>query len=87
MFAGAELVLVIDHRGRLDSERAAGDPQAQREVDVLVVEEELLRESADQPPGVLGIARQAPESVGTSPAGGASSIGRPWEPAQAIPVK
>ncbi len=88
MLAGAELVVVVDHRGRLDPERAAAQPQPQREVDVLVVEEEALREAADLAPRCRsGIARQAPERAGTSPAGGASAIGRPWPPAQTMPVK
>ena len=40
--------------------------QAQREVDVLVVEEEALREAAQLLPARRGIARQAPESAATS---------------------
>ena len=51
VLAGAELVVVVDDRGRLDPERAAAQPQPQREVDVLVVEEEALGEAADLVPG------------------------------------
>ena len=39
VLAGPELVVVVDHGRRLDPERAAAQPQPQREVDVLVVEE------------------------------------------------
>ena len=51
VLAGAELVVVVDDRRRLDPERAAAQPQPQREVDVLVVEEEALGEAADLLPG------------------------------------
>src|ERR1700710_2876648 len=47
VLAGAELVVVVDHGGRLDPERAAAQAQPQREVDILVVEEEPAREAAD----------------------------------------
>ena len=63
VLAGAELVVVVDDRGGLDPERAAAQPQPQREVDVLVVEEELARGSRRPPArSRSGIARQAPES-------------------------
>ena len=76
MLAGAELVVVVDDGRRLDPQRAAGQAQPQREVDVLVVEEEALGEAAAARSQVRrGIARQAPESAATSPAGGASAIG------------
>ena len=51
VLAGAELVVVVDHRRRLDPERPAGQPQPQREVDVLVVEEVLSGEAAGPLPG------------------------------------
>src|ERR1700709_1660800 len=51
VLAGAELVVVVDHGGRLDPERAAAQAQPQREVDILVVEEEPAREAADLVPG------------------------------------
>jgi hypothetical protein len=41
-----ELVLVVDTRAWLDPELAAGEAKPQREVDVLVVEEEVLGEAA-----------------------------------------
>ena len=42
---------MVDHGARLDPERAAGQPQPQREVDVLVVEEVARREAANLLPG------------------------------------
>src|SRR5690606_24100332 len=42
-----ELVVVVGAGVARDAQAAAGEPHPQREVDVLVVEEELLRESAE----------------------------------------
>src|SRR5919197_3725917 len=49
-----ELVVVIDARRGLDPERAAEEAQAHREVDVLVIEEELRRKAAGVEPRLAG---------------------------------
>ena len=56
-----ELVVVVDAGGGLDPERPAGKPQAQREVDVLVVEEERVRHLAG---GEVRLARDREAGAG-----------------------
>src|SRR5690606_21089518 len=49
----AEVVVVVDDRGWFEADPPARRLQAQREIDVLVVEEELSGESAGPPPRFL----------------------------------
>ena len=84
-FAGAlgELVVVVDHGRGLDAEAPAGQAQAQREVDVLLVHEERLGEAAGALP--LG-ARDGEAGAGHERHLSRASLGAVW-PAQAMPVK
>ncbi len=86
--AGAELVVVGDDRRRLDPDRAARAAAAaargRRPRGRGRTRPGSRRPAASSPAGSPGRRRRA---AGTSPAGGASASGRPWPPAQTMPVK
>ena len=74
-----ELVVVVDDRRRLDAEAPAGQPQPQREVDVLLVHEERLGEPARALPRAPRD-RQAGAGQERRPSRGAAPGRRPRPP-------
>ena len=91
-FGGAllELVLVVDDGAWLDPDPSPREPQPQREVDVLVVEEELAREAAGALPPVTrdreAGSRGEPDLAGLGRGGGVEPPARAARPRDAREV-